>query len=274
MKTGSDFISARFLTRFSWPLASAVVLSLGGCVTVPKDAPAELHDAQAAIDKAKADDADGTAPKTIKRAENELDGAVSLFKESKKSDVDDPDVLKSDASKQALKAKNEAEQALALHNDVKKWDQDISIYTAMRNDANQKTALEKRLHAANEMAQNQGVSEDFLLRTPVVFFKTDSSKLMDNNDAAVKQLATLLKNQPDLQVELIGYADYRGPESYNEALSERRASHVANRLEDMGIASSRIKVEYKGATAAARVQDAGRLQLDRRVDARVMGVAH
>lgn len=52
--------------------------------------------------------------------------------------------------------------------------------------------------------------------------------------------AQWLKDHPDVQVNLAGYADTRGDIVYNLALSQQRANTVKQKLVEMGIAENRI----------------------------------
>lgn len=53
------------------------------CATVPKDAPDELHAAQSSIENAKAAQADGVAPKTMRAATKALANAVDAYKDAR-----------------------------------------------------------------------------------------------------------------------------------------------------------------------------------------------
>jgi peptidoglycan-associated lipoprotein len=52
--------------------------------------------------------------------------------------------------------------------------------------------------------------------------------------------AQWLKDHPDVQVNLAGYADPRGDIVYNLALSQRRANTVKQKLMEMGVRKDRI----------------------------------
>jgi OOP family OmpA-OmpF porin len=77
-----------------------------------------------------------------------------------------------------------------------------------------------------------------------VFF--DFNKDMPNT-ASTSDLASLvhfLQNNPDAKVELIGTTDVLGSDSYNDALSQRRAKNVHDILVEAGIDASRL--EHRG----------------------------
>ena len=82
--------------------------------------------------------------------------------------------------------------------------------------------------------------------------------------------ASVLKRHPDQQVEIVGFADSRGPESYNMKLSERRADAVRQYLENAGVDSSRLTSRgYGEGHEGASDMSANGLAQSRRVELRV-----
>jgi outer membrane protein OmpA-like peptidoglycan-associated protein len=81
------------------------------------------------------------------------------------------------------------------------------------------------------------------------------------------KLATVLKENPDTDIEVQGHTDSKGADDYNMTLSEKRASAVATYLKSKGIAASRIKTKGFGETAPVATNDTeeGRAQ-NRRVN--------
>ena len=63
-----------------------------------------------------------------------------------------------------------------------------------------------------------------------MMFATNSSKLQSSARTKVNKVAQLLRNYPQTVVMVAGYTDDQGSFAYNERLSERRASTVANIL--------------------------------------------
>ncbi len=68
-------------------------------------------------------------------------------------------------------------------------------------------------------------------------------------------IETAVKNHSVLTVEVVGYADDIGDDTYNMRLSEARARNVARYLEQKGIAVKKVQVEGRGAT---RSEETGR----------------
>jgi len=81
-----------------------------------------------------------------------------------------------------------------------------------------------------------------------VLFAFDKSDLTANAKTTVGDLNTILQKYPDENVLVIGHTDDVGTDSYNQALSERRASSVANYLISEGVSSGRVTTKGMGET--------------------------
>ncbi|MBB4078887.1 outer membrane protein OmpA-like peptidoglycan-associated protein/Tol biopolymer transport system component [Lewinella aquimaris] len=73
-----------------------------------------------------------------------------------------------------------------------------------------------------------------------VFFATASDALLDISTEELDRLVALLREQPDIRVEIAGHTDDVGSEDDNQKLSERRAASVKRYLVSQGIATDRI----------------------------------
>ena len=103
-----------------------------------------------------------------------------------------------------------------------------------------------------------------------VYFGFDSAVLLATAKRMLDQSASALRRNSDLQVEITGYADSRGPESYNMKLSERRAEAVRNYLEQAGVDASRMSARGLGEShPGASDMSANGLAQNRRVELRV-----
>lgn len=103
-----------------------------------------------------------------------------------------------------------------------------------------------------------------------VYFGFDSAVLLATAERMLSESASILKRHPDLQVEIVGFADSRGPESYNMRLSERRADAVRNYLEKAGVDSTRLTSRgYGESHDGAADMSANGLAQSRRVELRV-----
>lgn len=83
-----------------------------------------------------------------------------------------------------------------------------------------------------------------------LLFRTDEHTLADTTGIRLNELATTLASMPDIQVQLDGFADERGDESYNHELSAKRVDFVREQLITAGIEESRITVAAHGESPA------------------------
>ena len=82
-----------------------------------------------------------------------------------------------------------------------------------------------------------------------IFFALNSSSVSKNEMAKVEQLAEWIKENPDYQVRLCGYADRStGTPNYNLGLSQRRVKTVEKKLIGLGVPAEQIIADYKGDT--------------------------
>lgn len=76
----------------------------------------------------------------------------------------------------------------------------------------------------------------------------DFNRDMPNQESTngLNFLITYLKNHPEVNADVIGYADEIGNSDYNKQLSNRRAENVKQILVDAGIDSSRLNIVANG----------------------------
>jgi outer membrane protein OmpA-like peptidoglycan-associated protein len=80
----------------------------------------------------------------------------------------------------------------------------------------------------------------------LVFYNLDESSIRKDAEAPLNKVAELLKSYSFLNITVRSHTDARASETYNEALSERRADAVRDYLGQFGIARSRIEAEWFG----------------------------
>src|SRR5207244_6553417 len=73
-----------------------------------------------------------------------------------------------------------------------------------------------------------------------VLFDFNSASLRSASRSSHREMANVFERYPDTTLRVEGHTDSIGSASYNERLSERRASSVANYLENLGVRGSRI----------------------------------
>ena len=81
-----------------------------------------------------------------------------------------------------------------------------------------------------------------------VFFTIGSSELSPREEMNLSYLAAKMKEFPDTQYTVYGYADSAtGTPAFNKELSQKRAQAVVNALvKKYGVDSSRLKVDAGG----------------------------
>jgi outer membrane protein OmpA-like peptidoglycan-associated protein len=91
----------------------------------------------------------------------------------------------------------------------------------------------------------------------------------------ISDLARTLSRYPNMQVSIVGHADARGSDEYNQRLSERRAWSVKEVLSEFGVDSYRIRTSGMGEMSpiASNANDWGRAQ-NRRVEISVRNDGH
>lgn len=102
-----------------------------------------------------------------------------------------------------------------------------------------------------------------------VIFRTDDDSVMAQSMSPLLKLGALVASVPEAHVRVDGYADPRGPDSWNDALSLRRAQNVAAVLSAAGVPRQRLIVEAHGKHAAPADGDADAYALERRVTVRL-----
>lgn len=100
-----------------------------------------------------------------------------------------------------------------------------------------------------------------------VMFAFDSAELTADAKTQLQGLISKLSADSVRSVKVIGYTDSQGDDAYNQALSERRASSVAEYLINQGLAPAKVTSQGRGESepVADNDSDAGRAQ-NRRVE--------
>lgn len=94
-------------------------------------------------------------------------------------------------------------------------------------------------------------SEEYVLQFPLasitapvlidnIFYDFDKATLRPESATALDQLVALLKENPNVTIELSAHTDYKGSSEYNKRLSQRRAESVAKYLTEHGIERERL----------------------------------
>jgi len=105
-----------------------------------------------------------------------------------------------------------------------------------------------------------------------IFFDTGKSTLRSESNAELDRLVKLMKDVPNLKIEISGHTDNTGSAKLNNKLSQDRAQAVVNYLKAKGIAANRMTAKGYGSTQpiASNGNSAGRQQ-NRRTEFEIKG---
>jgi outer membrane protein OmpA-like peptidoglycan-associated protein len=107
-----------------------------------------------------------------------------------------------------------------------------------------------------------------------VTFDVDSSTLKPQFRTTLDRIADSMVRYPDSLIDVYGHTDSTGSDSYNQSLSERRASTVANYLISRGVSAARIRSQGFGETmpVASNATVEGRAR-NRRVEIKIVPIS-
>lgn len=124
-----------------------------------------------------------------------------------------------------------------------------------------------RLAAGNPDTRHKLINEG-RFSTSGIYFNTGSAQIKPESHGVIKEIATALKENPDVKIDIIGHTDNTGNAAANQKLSEQRADAVKQYLnKTFGIDAGRITTGGKGSTQplAANTTSEGKAQ-NRRVE--------
>lgn len=100
-----------------------------------------------------------------------------------------------------------------------------------------------------------------------VFFDFGSSTLTEVTKKHLDTVVEKLENESDLNIKVVGHADYIDKEDFNQELSQKRSANVAEYLVSQGISEDRIITAAFGETLpiSNNESELGR-KLNRRVE--------
>jgi outer membrane protein OmpA-like peptidoglycan-associated protein len=260
-------------------LSAGCALVLAACAATPKT-DAALESAESAVRSA---ESDPNVPKyaalDLANAQKELAEAQAAANQGKMDQVDQPAYLAAQTARLAqVRAKGKAEDARVAAGQAERDRILLQAQTQAAENAKATAAiaLNQRDQAAQQAANLQAeldqlkatqTTRGLVLTLGDVLFDTGKAQLKPGAERKLDQLAQFLKDHPDRRVEIDGFTDSVGSDSFNEQLSLNRAQSVKDALMARGIDSSRVTTEGFGKEyPVASNNDASGRQLNRRVE--------
>ncbi|RYG06181.1 MAG: OmpA family protein [Chitinophagaceae bacterium] len=124
--------------------------------------------------------------------------------------------------------------------------------------------IKKEVPGAKVERVGEGIVVEFNNK---ILFGYDKSDLSNAAESNLNELKQVLAKYPDTNIEIQGHTDSDGSDTYNQTLSEKRASSVAGYLREAGVENKRITTKGFGETAPkyANTNEDGKSQ-NRRVE--------
>ncbi len=137
----------------------------------------------------------------------------------------------------------------------------------------QPIVIEEDRSIASHLA-NQAFSGPLIFDGPMNFIENQPT-MISSADKRAERLARALANNSHLfeRIEIIGHADERGPDNFNQKLSERRAQNLAHKFRRAGLTSNRMIVEGRGSREPIAFNNSETSWFkNRRVEVKLIGV--
>jgi outer membrane protein OmpA-like peptidoglycan-associated protein len=271
-------MNAKIMTGLS------LALAMGGCVSVPQPN-AALESAQTEVRAAEANpNVSKYAAVDLDAAKKELDAAQAAALHHQDAAIAQSaymatqtarlaqaraDAKADDARVAAGQAERDKIQLAARTRDVESAKMATDTAMGQRDQATEKAA---RLQAEVDQLKATPTPRGLVLTLGDVLFETGKAQLSPGSARKLDQLAQFLTDYPERRVQIDGFTDSVGTDSYNQDLSQRRADAVRSALIARGINPSRIGSQGYGKEfpVAGNVESGGR-QLNRRVEVVIGG---
>jgi outer membrane protein OmpA-like peptidoglycan-associated protein len=255
----------------------SLAIAMAGCATTPLTDPA-LESARSAVSSAEADpNVAKYAALDLQAAQNQLQIAETAAIHRDASAIDQPAYLAQQNAKLAqLRAQAKADDALVAAGQTERDQIQLAARTrevaaadmARKAQEAKATELQAEVAALKAKPTDRGL----VLTLGDVLFDTGKAQLNPGAARNLDQLVAFLNDHPERHVEIDGYTDNVGSDSYNVDLSQRRADAVRQALVAQGIDPSRIVTKgYGKEFAVASNTEASGRQLNRRVEVVIGG---
>ena len=265
-------------------MGMGLALVLAGCASTPRPN-AALESARTAMQAAEADpNVHKYAALDLEAAKKQLEIAEAAALHHDDAAVAQPaylaaqtarlakshaDAKADDARVAAGQAERDKIQLAARTRDVDNAKMATSSALGQRDQATEQAA---RLQAEVDQLKATPTPRGLVLTLGDVLFDTGKAELNSGSGRKLDQLAQFLTEHPERRVQIDGFTDSIGTDSYNQDLSQRRADAVKSSLTGRGVDSSRIGSRGCGkGFPVANNTDSGGRQLNRRVEVVIGG---
>jgi outer membrane protein OmpA-like peptidoglycan-associated protein len=119
---------------------------------------------------------------------------------------------------------------------------DYIAYRTSKNNENKIARTENNTNSKEKALVNSnkaGVISNIL-------FLFDDYKLSNESEQEVQNLIAIMKENPSIEIEVLGFTDSEGKDGYNNRLSKKRAKNIRDKLIDAGISSGRVAFKGMG----------------------------
>ncbi|MGO9039648.1 MAG: OmpA family protein [Steroidobacteraceae bacterium] len=271
-------MNAKIVMGMAWALV------LAACASTPQPN-AALESARIAVQAAEADpNVNKYAALDMEAAKKQLDIADAASMRHDDAAIAQPAYMAAQTARLAqAHAAAKADDARVAAGQAERDQIQLAARTRDVENANiaTNTALGQR-DAAAEHAASLQAEVDQLKATPTprglvltlgdVLFDTGKAQLNPGSARKLDQLAQFLADHPERRVQIDGFTDSVGTDSYNQDLSQQRADAVKTALVTRGIDPARIESQgYGKGFPVADNTDSGGRQLNRRVEVVIGG---
>ncbi len=265
-------------------MGMGLALILAGCASTPRPN-AALENARAVVQTAEADpNVNKYAALDLEAAKKQLDIADAAAMHHQDAAIAQPAYLAAQTARLALahgaakaddarvaagQAERDQIQLAARTRDVANAKMATNAALGQRDEAAEQAV---RLQAEVDQLKAKPTSRGLVLTLGDVLFDTGRAELNPGAARKLDQLAQFLNDHPERRVQIDGFTDSVGTDSYNQDLSQRRADAVKSSLVTRGIDPSRIGSQgYGKAFPVASNTESGGRQLNRRVEVVIGG---
>jgi outer membrane protein OmpA-like peptidoglycan-associated protein len=253
-------------------IGMGITLAMAACVTTPQPN-AALESARTLVQAAVADpNAAKYAALDVQTAQTDLAAADAAYLKHDEAGIVQPAYMAAQSARLAqLKGAAKADDARVAAGQAER---DSILLAARTNQvdsakraAEAATSNSARLQAEVDALKAKPTDRGLVLTLGDVLFETGSSTLSPGAGRNLDRLVQFLTDHPERLVQIDGFTDSVGTDSYNQNLSQRRADAVKDQLVSRGISSTRISTRGYGKDdpVASNSESSGR-QLNRRVE--------